>query len=410
MRRPTILFMNRVYPPVRGATGRVLKDLATAFAREGWHVTVISSGPEGGESRENGVRILRVKGAERPEGLRQYVWIWIKMMFLALRLKKRHILVTMTDPPLLAYAGHLVCKIKKSRHIHWSQDLYPEVIPALGKNMPNFWMTFFKKRRRKALQNCEKVIVPGRCMAKYLVRQGLDAQKIAMVPNWPDIELTDPEVLDVSGKSYEMPETNLVRPFEKQLKATQRFRVLYAGNIGLVHPIESILEAAEQLERRGSDVEFVFVGDGERFDYIAAQRSERGLDNIRLLPYQPIEQLRDLLESGDLHLISMNEKAAGFIVPSKLYAALAVARPCVFIGPEHCETAKVIRDFETGEVVPQNDAQKLIDTILRFRENGGAWFEAHRGAVQAREVFTPQESIEAWMQRAWDAVKDDLGS
>ena len=53
---------------MRGATGRVLKDLAKSFAHEGWHVTVISSGPVAGETRESGIRIIRVKGAEKPSG------------------------------------------------------------------------------------------------------------------------------------------------------------------------------------------------------------------------------------------------------------------------------------------------------------------------------------------------------
>ncbi len=408
MRRPTILFMNRVYPPVRGASGRVLKDLARSFAREGWHVTVIASSPNGGEIREEGVRIINVKGPEKPKGMIRYMWIWLKMMVIALRLKKRHVLVTLSDPPLLVFAGHLICKVKGSKHIHWSHDLYPEVLPALDIRMPGLMMRLFRKIRHTAMRNCEKVIVTGRCMAKYLTKDGVDARKIAMVANWPDLELTDPEMYETTGKSYVKPDTNLARPFEKLLKAKQRFRVLYAGNIGLAHPIDTILDVAEMLEKRGSDIEFVFVGDGARFDYIAAQRSERGLDNIRVLPYQPNSRLREIMESGDIHLISLHDKAAGFVVPSKLYSALAVARPCIFIGPQQSETAKVIRDFETGCVVSSGDAQGLLDAIVTYRENGETWFAAHRGAVIARDVYTPQESIEAWMEHAWDAVKDEL--
>ncbi len=408
MRRPTILFMNRVYPPVRGATGRVLKDLACSFAHEGWHVTVISSAPDAGEIREDGIRIIHVKGAENPSSLVAYIWVWFKMLALALRLKRRHILVTMSDPPLLVYAGCIIAKIKGSRHINWCHDLYPEVTPVLGIKLPDFFMRFFMRLRRKSMNACDKVIVSGRCMAKYLTGDGLDTCKIAMVPNWPDMELSDPEMIDEQDMLYEPQEFGGLRPFEKQLKTNQRFRILYAGNIGLVHPIDTILDAAQKLEEQGSDVEFVFVGDGARFDFIVEERTRRGLDNIRLLPYQPISQLREVLESGDVHLISMKEDAAGFVVPSKLYAALAVARPSILIGPEQSETAKVIHDFEAGTVVAQGDVDALVSAITKYRENGKAWFEAHRGAVNARGVFTPQGSIDAWMEKAWDVVKNDL--
>ena len=394
---------------MRGATGRVLCDLAKSFAREGWHVTVVTSGPKGGETREDGVRIMRVKGPAKPGGAMSYMWVWFKMMILALRLKKRHVLVTMSDPPLIVYAGHIVTKFKKCHHINWCHDLYPEVMPALGMKTPNYLMRFFTKLRRKAMNKCDKVIVSGRCMAKYLTKDGLDARKIAMVPNWPDLELTDPEMVNAEGDIVVKPEVDGLRPFEKQLKTQQRFRILYAGNIGLVHPIDAILDAAQKLEEEGSDVEFVFVGDGPRFEDIVKERAERRLDNIRLMPYQPIARLREVLESGDVHLISLKDEAAQFVVPSKLYAALAVARPCILIGSKQSETAKVIRDFETGCVVAQGDVDGLVEAIKKYRENGEAWFEAHRGAVNARDVFTPQESIEAWMEKAWDIVKDELG-
>ena len=400
--------MNRVYPPVRGATGRVLQDLAVAFAREGWHVTIVSSGPKAGEERLNGVRILRVKGPERPEGTFSYLWVWIKMFLLALRLKGRHILVTMTDPPMLIVAGHMVAKFKRGRHIHWCQDLYPDVMPALDMHMPALLMRWFKRLRIKAMKRCDKIIVCGRCMVKNLTREGLDTQKITMVANWPDMELTDPEMVAATGIPYQELDSDIVRPFEKQVKIKQRFRVLYAGNMGRAHPIETILSAAEIFEERGSDIEFVFVGDGARFDYIAEVRAKKCLDNIRLLPFQPTSRLREIMESGDVHLITLKEEAAGFVVPCKLYSALAVARPSIFVGPVHSEVAKVIRDFSTGLVVATDDVDNLVNAIQHFRESGEAWFEAHRGAVRAREVFTPQKSIEAWMDCAWDVVKDDL--
>ncbi len=409
MRRPTILFMNRVYPPVRGASGRVLKDLAKSFAREGWHVTVVSSGPVPGEERKDGVRIIRVKGAERPSGVFAYMFVWIKMWWVAMRLKSRHLLVTMTDPPLIVYAGHWIAKYKGSRHIHWSQDLYPEVFPALGVEFPKFMMRFMRNLRKKAMRRCDKVIVSGRCMAKHLVMEGLDAQKIAMVPNWPDIELTDPDTADDTLVKPPIDE-KVSRPFEKLLKTEQRFRVLYAGNLGRAHDVETILGAAQILQEREADVEFVFVGDGARIDYIAEQRGERRLDNIKLMPYQPVSQLREVMESGDIHLISMHEDAAGYIVPCKLYASFAACRPAILVGPEQSETAKVIRDFGTGFVVPPGDAEQLVSSIMCFRENSDAWNDAYQGALQAREVFTPHDSIEAWMERAWDAVKDDLGA
>ena len=408
MRRPTILFINRVYPPVRGATGRLLRDLARAFAREGWHVTIVTSGPVPGELRRDGIKIISVKGAEKPSSILSYAFIWLKMFIVAMRLQRRHVLVTLSDPPLLVYAGHLIAKFKKCRHINWCQDLYPEVMPAIGVNLPAFLMRFLTKLRRKAMNHCDRVIVSGRCMAKFLSEDGLDAQKIAFVPNWPDHELTDPEMIDSVIKIDEAQVPEIVRPFDQQLKTAQKFRVLYSGTLGRAHPVDTFMRAAKMLHEAESDIEFVFVGEGQKFDAIAAYRTTHNLDNIRLLPSQPIEQLREVLEGGDVHLITLADDAAGFVVPSKLYASLAVARPCIMVGPKTSETAKVIRDFNAGLIVRQGDAKNLVRAIMSFRENGEAWFSAHHGAVHAREAFMPHDSLEAWMDRVWDVVKGDL--
>lgn len=410
MRRPNILFMNRVYPPVRGATGRVLRDLAHAFARDGWHVTVVTTGEKAGQELDGNVRIVRVKGSQKPANVFVYFWIWVKMLIVALRLKRRHLIVTLSDPPLVIVAGQIVAHFKKSKHVNWCHDLYPDIMPALGYKLPDFVMRFLKKLSRRSMRSCEKVIVNGRCMAKHLAYDGLDPKMIAMIPNWPDLELVDPELTEgiPEVQAFHSEVIEGMRPHAEQLKDGQRFRVLYSGNLGRAHTISTVLDAAEILNKENSDVEFVFVGDGKQFDFIAEQRAKRSLDNVRLLPYQPASRLREMMESGDVHLITMKDEAAGCLVPSKLYAALAVARPCIFIGPEQTEAAKVIQDFKTGVVVANGEAEDLAEAIRIFRNDGQIWFAAHRGAARAREVFTPHESLDAWMERAFAIIKDDL--
>ena len=412
MRRPSILFINRVYPPGRGATGRVLRDLARSFAREGWQVTVVTTGPKALKERDGGVRIIRVKGPEKPGNIFSYCFIWLKMLFVGLKLPRTHLLVTMTDPPLLLIAGQIIKRFKGCRHIHWCHDLYPDIFPALNVRLPGFIMNFFKAVVRRAMAKADKVIVIGRCMARHLAYDGLDPKNITMIPNWPDFELMQ-QPANANNAREEIHHPMHVKgskPYDEQIKDPPKFRVLYAGNIGLAHPIESILGAAEILNTEQPDIEFVFVGDGPRFDEIARERSRRRIDNIRLLPFQPTSRLRELMQSGDVHLISVKDEVAGMLVPSKLYSALAVNRPCVFIGPEGSEAAKVIHDYNAGAVVPQGDVAALAESIKRFRLNSDAWFTAHHGAVTAGEIFVPKDAINAWIERAWGVVEQDLRS
>ena len=407
MRKPTILFMNRVYPPVRGATGRVLNDLAMSFVRKGWHVTVVTSGPIAEDAFHEGVRVIRVRGRERLRSSLGHFWIALKMFLAALMVPRRDVVVSMTDPPLFVVFGRIVAWLKKSRHVHWCHDVFPDVMPALGMRMPGFLMGLFRWIRHGAMAKCDKVIVCGRCMAAHLEDEGLDPSKIEIVPNWPDVELIDVTLGDGANNFAKEEESGVARPFEEQIKGENRFRVLYAGNLGLAHPTEIIIEAAQHFHEAKSDIEFVFVGDGARFDELAARRDAMGLQNIRLLPFQPSSRLREVLESGDVHLVTMKEEACGFVVPCKLYSALAVARPTVFVGPVESEVAKVIHENEAGFIVASDDAENLIKAVTYFREDAEGWFTAHKGAQVARGIYTPHKSMERWYEVVQGVLRHD---
>lgn len=406
MRKPSVLFLNRTYPPFRGATGRLLRDLARSMAREGWQVTVITTGPASGEDYDGAVRVIRIRAAEKPGGAFSFFRIWALMLKTALRQDRPDLLVTMTDPPMLAVIGRIVSTARRTRHLHWCQDLYPDVLPALGIKLPGFVMKALQRLSRGALKRADRVIVIGRCMAGRLGGGGIDLPRITVIPNWPDAELTFPLPREgFNGASLPDGEVydevlNGYRSHGEQVKHGPKFRVLYAGNIGRAHPIDTIMDAAEILGESHPEIEFVFVGDGPRHNLVARQRAQRHLDNIRLIPYQPASRLKDLMESGDVHLVSMEETARGTIVPSKLYAALAVHRPCIFLGPDRCEAAQVIEDFGCGAVIAQGDAEGLAEQIRQLRLSSDAWFAAHRGAAAASRMFTPGAAIHAWIDRA----------
>ncbi len=408
--KPTVLFINRVYPPAKGATGRVLRDLAQAFAKEGWDVTVLTTGRESGDSLDGSVRVIR-KAARFKKNLLGYGGVWAKLLWAALRLPKHQVVVTLTDPPLLVVVGRMIARFKKSTHIHWCQDLYPDILPALGLTIPDWSMNVLRRVARRAMCSCDKVVVIGRCMARYLSHTGLDASKIAVIPNWPDFELT-PAAKSVMTPTKTLPQMKGTAAGREILKSrpfflddAPKFRVLYSGNLGRAHPISTMIGAARILMDTNPEIEFVFVGEGDGFDKIGQERARLGLDNIRLLPSQPLSRLKDLMEGGDIHLISMKNEVAGMIVPSKLYAALAAGRPSIFIGPDTSETAKVITEFGAGSVVAQGQDKKLAETIRAYRDNGDLWFEAQKGALKASQHFFPSHSISSWIKGAKETIR-----
>ena len=132
-------------------------------------------------------------------------------------------------------------------------------------------------------------------------------------------------------------------------------------------------------------VHFVFIGDGAKKTQIDAFRRVHNLKNIILLPYQPRERLRETLSAGDVHLISLDAKVQGLIVPSKLAGILAVGRPTVFLGSEQNSVAAAILQGQCGYVIPEGDVSQLEETIKGFIKDPEPI--ARRLGAAARNLF-----------------------
>lgn len=401
----SILFINRVYPPYVGATGRVVKDLSVRMAKKGWDVHVLTCGRE--EKTEQLLKHLtihRMKVSKRPSSALRYFFILLRLTITALRMPKYDVVVTMTDPPMLVFSGRLLSLFKRSKHIHWVMDLYPDLFPVINANLPGFLQRIMYRVSRRSMRKAAKVIVIGRCMARHLARTGIPVSKMSVIPNW-----SDPILLKNVRRNKTLEDFSKVAHHQSEVENFNRssgkisplkFRVLYAGTVGRAHEFDTILDAAEILQREEPLVEFVFVGGGYNFNRLAEERMLHNLDNIRLLPWQPQKSLRTVLESGDLHIVTMKNEACGMLVPSKIYSCLAVNRPVVFIGPEDCEATKVIKGFKAGTCLPVGDARLFADTVKDYVHNAKLWFDAQEGARDAANTMSPERVMDAWISKA----------
>ncbi|MBJ7392172.1 MAG: glycosyltransferase, partial [Chthoniobacterales bacterium] len=172
---PSILYINRVYPPAKGATGDMLQGMAEGLVARGWEVSILTTAEPGEpkNSTRRGVRIFRSGGtlSRRHVLLRaaSYVLMIPWLILRALLLPRTDFVVTMTDPPMLAVAGLALKFFKHNRVIHWAQDLYPEVAEELGV-LPrrNFASNLLRRLSTEALSQADAVVAIGRCMASRL--------------------------------------------------------------------------------------------------------------------------------------------------------------------------------------------------------------------------------------------------
>lgn len=358
-----VLFINQYYWPDRASTAQHLTDLAESMAERGLecHVLCCKGGYQGGGSKapsyevHNGVHIHRVGSTAlgRRSILRRmtdYLSFYARALFRALTLPRCDVTVTLTTPPIIGLIGVILGRLKGTKHVFWSMDLHPDAGIALGlmpKRNPLFaglsWLSDAVYRA------ADRVIVLGPYMADRIAAKGVKRDQIETIHVWSRRD----EVYPIPPEEH---------PLRSSLGLDGKFVAMYSGNMGLAHSFDDFMDAARRLRHR-EDIVFLFVGDGPRKKEVVAAKAEHGLENVRLLDYFPREQLYASLSLADVHLMSMRREMTGIVVPCKLYGAMASARPALFVGPEHCETADTIRDAGCGLTIRLGETATVVQAI-----------------------------------------------
>jgi glycosyltransferase involved in cell wall biosynthesis len=180
------------------------------------------------------------------------------------------------------------------------------------------------------------------------------------------------------------------------------FRLLFAGNLGAAQNLDTLLDAADRL-RESAGVQWVFLGDGRRRDWLAAEVDRRGLrSTVRLLPPRPMAEMPAFFADASALLVSLKD-APGLteIIPSKVQAYLASGRPIV--GALTGEGARVIRESGAGVTCAPGDAAALASTVAALAAQSAEDHEAmgRRGRDYYHRHFDRDrliDQLESWLQ------------
>ncbi len=232
-------------------------------------------------------------------------------------------------------------------------DLYPDVMFAHKMARDDgLIFRFLQKLARFQWRGADAVIALGRKMAErvgfYGGNAGLDFT-VTGIPLWSDPELAP----------WPAHEINPLRA-ERGWDAGEVV-FLYSGNMGLGHRFAEFLEASRQLGSAGP--RWVFSGGGKRRREIETFARSHPAARIEFLDYVPQQRLRAHLCAADIHLASLDSAWQGLIVPSKIQASFAAARPVLFVGGRQCEAAAWIEESGGGWIVDQDDLDGLLKAI-----------------------------------------------
>ena len=263
---------------------------------------------------------------------------------------------------------------KSLRLIWWLQDIYSIGIRSiLNQKLPlagDVVGAIYRNKEKRFAARADAIVAITPDFIPFLAGLGVSADKVTVIENWAPVD----EILPF--------------PAENAWRKAQGFSgkriVLYSGTLGLKHNPAILADLAQHFQDRcENDMLVVVATQGLGANFLRAEAEKRGLRNLRILPWQPYEQLAQMLSSAEILSAIIEPDAGLFSVPSKILSCFCVGRPVVAAIPAGNLAARTIENANAGFVVAPGDRagfiarmdQLLADDALRAKlgANGRAY-------------------------------------
>ncbi|MFD1646076.1 glycosyltransferase family 4 protein [Haloarchaeobius litoreus] len=393
--------MSQFFHPDTSANASVLSELAVGLEARGFDIAVVTGQPayasedrtEKQPTRETyeGVGIRRIFSTRFDKNestakrmVNDAVFFFSAFVHLLFRRDETGVLLLPTAPPFLPILGWVLSRVRGYEYVPIVLDLYPDLAVELdylseGGVVYRVWDWL----NRRAYRNATLTVTIGETMEETLERK-YGPCETAVVHNWEDGSVIQPKAKADNEFSEEH---GLVEPTT----------VLYSGNHGMHHDLESVVEAAATLEeKRDDELRFQFIGEGGRKATLVGMADEQNLDSVSFLPYQPVERLPESLTSGDIAVVSMQEGVEGLCVSSKFYTAIASGQAILAIANEETEIARIVAESDCGIRVDPKHPDQIVSAIEYWLDNPD---EMRTMGERARSVFEERYEREEAIDR-----------
>lgn len=414
--RKTILILSQVYIPDPASVGQHMADAAAELARRGWRVVVLTSASGYNDPsvkykpREtiDGVEIIRLplsSFGKKKFALRilaavlfmlQTIWHGVFVRGIGGGKGRSGAILVSTSPPMCIVAAMVIRALRLGRVPikFWVMDINPDQLISLGRikpdSLPAKLMNTFN---RMILKRSADVVVLDKFMAQTMNSKRDVSNKMTVLPPWPHEDTVEP----VAHKDNTFRQQHGLGP---EAEAGGKRVFMYSGNHGIALPLETFLKAAVKF-KDDPRAAFMFIGDGVRKKEVEATIRERGMANMKSLPYQPLSVLRFSLSAADAHLVSVGNESVGTIHPCKIYGAMAVARPIILLAPDPCHVSDLVSGQRGQEDFPPEQRMPI------------GWHIPHGDVAAAERVIreildAPGERLKTMGERARHVIEKQL--
>lgn len=246
------------------------------------------------------------------------------------------------SPVMMAHAAIAYKKKYKVPVIMYCLDLWPESLIAGGIKRESAIYKYYHHVSKMIYRQMDKILITSRMFSKYLKNEfGITAENIEYLPQYAE------------GIFEQIPPKT----------ETGVFDFMFAGNIGEVQSVETILKAAEKLKEY--PVKFHIVGGGTDLERLKKIKEDKKIENVIFYGRRPLEEMPGFYEKADAMLITLAaDPVLSLTLPGKVQSYMAVGKP--IIGAIDGETKEIIEDARCGFCGKADDAEELTENIKHF--------------------------------------------
>jgi glycosyltransferase involved in cell wall biosynthesis len=232
----------------------------------------------------------------------------------------------------------------------WVGDLWPESLSSTGHIKNKNILNLVSIGVRFIYSQTDKILVQSKGFIQ-------DVQKLA--PNKEVLYLPNPENRISLEKNLE----------NNGYKLNGKFKIVFAGNLGSVQALDSIMDCAELL-KGNKEIHFTLVGSGSRVEWLKKNIVERSLKNVTLAGRFDPQFMPAILYQADALLVTLiKDELMAKTVPSKLQTYMSIGKP-IIAGLEG-SGAKIVKEANCGVLVDVSSPKNISEEILHLSKLDG---------------------------------------
>ena len=338
-------------------------------------------------SNYKGAEIIRVPLLPRKQNNINLIFNYISFLLNSIifgyfKLKGKELDIIFTcqlSPVTIGITSAFFSKMLNIPQVLWVQDLWPDTLVGLKILKKQWQINLLKILVNWIYSKSDLILAQSKSILKEIKNYPSVKDNISYFPTWAESNL----FLKIATPALEIKSTNI-------------FTILFAGNIGEAQDFPNIIKAVQHMTLNNvMNFRIILIGDGSKKEWVKSEVKKLNLEKyFEFYGSYPLEKMPSFFRHADALLVSLlNKKVFNMTIPGKIQFYLSSGIP--IIGMICGAGAEVIKQSKGGFVCDSGDYLSLSRIIqnLILIENKDLKEIGLRGKEYADKEFSKTKLI-----------------